>query len=294
MKRREFIKSAGVASAVVLAGGAATTSCCDKLKSLKSFGVIPGNTGGEWMKENPKEGLELIAKLGYTELEGGDFGLLDLGMSLDDAKKYLKELGLKPLFGGTSMYQVAKDREAFKKGIDDAKAWGKKYFVCYYPFLDSEQRVSLDQWKQIAEWCNEAGKICKEEGLTFLYHNHDYEFWITEGMIPYDIVLQYTDPEYVSMEMDLYWVTKGDSCPITYMKKYPGRFPALHVKDMDYTDERDFAHVGSGRINFPEIFSYSKIAGVKHYIVEHDRPKDGKECLTASGNYLRNLRYREC
>jgi sugar phosphate isomerase/epimerase len=290
MKRRDFIKSAGALSTVMLAGnGLAATTGGGKLKSLKSYGIITGNTGGDWLKENPKEGLKLIADKGYTELEfGGDFGL-----GFDYAKKYIKDLGLKPLFGGSSMYGIAIDKEAFKTSIAETKSWGKKYFVCYYPFLDGTQVVPLDQWKQIAEWCNEAGKVCKEEGLTFLYHNHNYEFHITDGVIPYDLVLQHTDPEYVNMEMDLYWVAKGDACPITYMKKYPGRFPALHVKDMDYTDERGFADVGSGRLDFPEIFSYSKIAGVKHYIVEHDRPKNGKDSITASGNYLRNLKYRE-
>lgn len=288
MERREFIKSAGALSAMLLAGkGLAANTGYGKLHSLKSFGIITGNTGGEWLKQNPKEGLKLIADLGYTELEfGGDFG-----MGIDTAKKYLKELGLKPLLGGTSMYQIAKDKEAFKKSIKEAQNWGMKYFVCYYPFLDSKKIVPLSQWKQICEWCNEAGKICKEEGLEFLYHNHNYEFHITEGVIPYDIVLQNTDPEYVNMEIDLYWVVKGDACPTTYLKKYPGRFPVFHVKDMDYTPERGFADVGKGRLDFPEIFSYSKIAGTKHYIVENDQPKDAKECVISSGNYLRNMKF---
>ena len=290
MKRRDFLQKAGALSALlVLEREASAFPANRKLRSLKSYGIITGNTGGKWLEANPKEGLKLIADMGYTELEfGGDFGL-----GFDYAKKYIKELGLKPLFGGSSMYQIAKDKEAFKKSIANTKSWGKKYFVCYYPFLDGTQVVPLDQWKQIAEWCNEAGKVCKEEGLSFLYHNHDYEFRVTEGVIPFDIVLQYTDPEYVNVQMDLYWVTKGNACPITYMKKYPGRFPALHVKDMDHTDERGFADVGSGRIDFPEIFSYGRIAGVKHYIVENDAPKNGKDSITASGRYLKNLKYRE-
>ena len=290
MERRNFIKSAGALSALMLTGkGVASTTGCGKMKSLKSFGLITGNTGGEWLKENPKEGLKLIADLGYKELEfGGDFGL-----GLDYAKKYIKDLGLKPLCGGSAMYQIAIDKDAFKAGIKEAKEWGKKYFVCYYPFLDGTQVVPIDQWKQITDWCNEAGRVCREEGLQFLYHNHDYEFKITEGIIPFDVVLQNTDPQYVNIEMDLYWVTKGDANPITYMKKYPGRFPVLHVKDMDYTPERSFADVGSGKIDFPGIFGYSKIAGVKHYLVEHDKPANGKESVTASGNYLRNLKYWE-
>ena len=271
MKRKDCIESADIS-----------------LKALKSFGLNTG-TGGEWLKANPKEALKFIADLGYSELEfGGDFGL-----GFDCAKKYIDDLGLKPLCHGAAMYNIAIDTATFRESIKEAQRWRKNYFICYYPFLDSAKTVPLDQWKQICDWCNEAGRVCKEEGLEFLYHNHDYEFQLTEDVTPFDIVLQNTDPQCVNMEMDLYWVVKGGACPISYMEKYPGRFPVLHVKDIDDTPERDFADVGNGTLDFPEIFSYSKIAGTKHYMVEHDKPKSGKDSITASGNYLRNLKYRE-
>jgi Sugar phosphate isomerases/epimerases len=258
-------------------------------KHLESFGVITGNTGGKWLKDNPKEGLKLIAELGYKELEfGGDFGL-----GFDFAKKHIADLGLLPLCHGASMHGIAIDKEAFKRAIEEAQKWEKKYFVCYYPFPDGVPATTLDQWKQIAGWCNEAGRACKEAGLEFLYHNHDFEFHPVEAATPFDFILQNTDPDIVNMEMDVYWTSKGGASPIFYMENYPGRFPALHVKDMDATPKKGFADAGSGIINFPEIFSRGKIAGTKHFIVEHDNPANGKASLAASANYLRALKYKE-
>jgi sugar phosphate isomerase/epimerase len=53
--------------------------------------------------------------------------------------------------------------------------------------------------------------------------------------------------------------------------------------------DRDFACVGSGCIDFPEIFKLNAIAGAKHFIVEHDHPENPKECIESSANYLLNI-----
>lgn len=286
MERRTFIKNM-LLLAVANQFIANPLYAASKFQKLKCFGIITGNTGGKWLEGNPIEALKFISDCGYKELEfEGDFGL-----GQDRAKKYIKDLGLIPLIGGAAMYGITQDTQAFAKSIKDSLDWGKKYFACYYPFLDGNQKVPIEEWKRICDRLNKAGKICKENGLKLLYHNHFYEFQLTEGSIPYDIVLQYTDPDLISMEMDLYWVAKASRNPIDFMKKYPNRFEVLHVKDMDYTLEKGFAYVGQGQMNFENIFSYSQIAGVKHYIVECDEPKNNKDCIHDSAVYLRNMKY---
>ena len=91
------------------------------------------------------------------------------------------------------------------------------------------------------------------------------------------------------MEIDLYWIHKGNDEPIHYFEKYPGRFPLAHVKDMDDTPERSFACVGDGIIDFPSIFAKADLAGFKHLIVEHDRPENGMECARTSWEYLQSI-----
>ncbi|MDR2499007.1 MAG: sugar phosphate isomerase/epimerase, partial [Tannerellaceae bacterium] len=124
-----------------------------------------------------------------------------------------------------------------------------------------------------------------------IYHNHDIEFKSTEGQLPFDVLLPALDPEYVNIELDLYWIAKGNSSAEEYIQKYPGRYPVFHVKDMDRTTDRSFACVGDGIINFPSIFKLNSVAGVKHFIVEHDRPANPEDCVKRSAEYLKNLRF---
>ncbi|MDR2496336.1 MAG: sugar phosphate isomerase/epimerase [Tannerellaceae bacterium] len=252
--------------------------------SLPSFGIITGNTGGEWLKANPRAALRKIAEWGYRELEfGGSFD-----MEPAELRAFLAELGLNPLIGSTGMAALI-GGDQLGKDIALCQALGKKYIACYWPWTDDGKNKSLDDWKRVADNLNRGGEICKREGLSLIYHNHDIEFKLTEGQLPFDVLLPALDPEYVNIELDLYWIAKGNSSAEDYIRKYPGRYPVFHVKDMDKTAERSFACVGDGIINFPSIFKLNSVAGVKHFIVEHDRPADPEDCVRRSAEYLKTL-----
>ena len=254
---------------------------------LPRFGLITGNTGGKWLEENPRKALRTIARLGYKELEfGGSIG----DMKPAELNKFLKDCGLKALAGATSM-QAMHDKKQLLRDIDTCKELGQEYIVCYWPWLDGGENKTLEDWKLVAENLNRGGKICREEGLKLLYHNHDIEFRVTEGQLPFDTLVPALDPQLVNVELDLYWVRKGDQHPETCIKKYPGRFPIFHVKDMDNTAARDFAYVGEGCIDFASIFKLNKIAGAKHFIVEHDKPADPELCIRTAAAYLSGIRF---
>jgi sugar phosphate isomerase/epimerase len=128
--------------------------------------------------------------------------------------------------------------------------------------------------------------------VQFAYHNHDFEFAPLEGKVPYDLLLERTDPRAVKLEMDLYWTVKGGASPVEYFERHPGRFHLLHVKDMDATPRRFFADVGRGTIDFKSIFARSRKAGVRHYFVENDEPAGSPfDSLRASFDYLRRLEF---
>ena len=109
---------------------------------------------------------------------------------------------------------------------------------------------------------------CKQAGMRFAYHNHDFEFMPLEGEVPYDIILRQTDPETVFLELDLYWASKAGQDPVTLFENNPGRFPLWHVKDM--AADGSIADVGDGVIDFPRIFSVADQAGLEHAFIEHD------------------------
>ncbi len=80
--------------------------------------------------------------------------------------------------------------------------------------------------------------------------------------------------------MDLYWTAKAGKNPLDFFAAHPGRFPLVHVKDMK--GDVSMTEVGSGTIRFARIFAKAKQAGIKHYYVEHDQPKDAFASITTS------------
>ncbi len=110
-----------------------------------------------------------------------------------------------------------------------------------------------------------------------------------DGVIPYDFILEETDPELVKMELDLYWIAYADRDPLEYFRRYPGRFPLCHVKDMG--EDRSITDVGKGQIDFIRIFTESETAGLKHYIVEHDNPEDPFASIQTSIAHLKSLNF---
>ena len=103
-----------------------------------------------------------------------------------------------------------------------------------------------------------------------------------------DTILGQTDPELVIWEMDVYWVKFGHEDPIQWIKKYPGRIKAFHVKDMANTAGHETIEVGDGTIDFANIFSHSKEAGVKYFIVELEHYRTNS--LDGVEKSLRNLK----
>jgi len=101
------------------------------------------------------------------------------------------------------------------------------------------------------------------------------------------VLLQNTDPDVVKIEMDLYWIRKGGKDPLDYFRRWPGRFPMVHVKDM--TADGQMADVGAGAIDWRAIFAHRREAGIRYYFVEHDEPADPIASICASFTYLNHL-----
>jgi sugar phosphate isomerase/epimerase len=181
-------------------------------------------------------------------------------------------------------------RSDLQQTIDAANTIGHQYAVCAY--LLPEERKTLDDYRRLVELFNDAGERLKKAGLQFCYHNHDFEFTPIEDKIPFDLILAGTDPKTVKMELDLYWITKAGQSALKYFSAHPGRFPLVHVKDMDATPKHFFTEVGRGTINFKEILADSDKAGIKHYFVEQDEtPGSPFASIKMSIDYLKQLEF---
>lgn len=167
--------------------------------------------------------------------------------------------------------------------LDDFATLGVKYLVC--PSARGESRKSLDGYKKAADELNAIGKKAKERGIIFGYHNHDFEFTKIEGQTPYDILLKNTDPGLVFFQVDIGWMIKSGNSPVEYFKQNPGRFPLWHVRDIDANGVS--VPVGTGKVDFKEIFAHKKQAGLTCGIVETQLSQtEGMQIIERSFQYL--------
>ncbi len=236
--------------------------------------------------------IEKVAAIGYKEVEtygysvkGGFWGL--------DAKSFsalLKQNGLKSPSGHYDFhgYLAGKSSDELKSCIEAANALGSDYVTI--PWLDSSVRKTADDYKKISNRLNEAGNLCKAAGLKLGYHNHDFEFMKFNGTTGYEIMLTETDKNLVDFEMDLYWVARSGIDPLALFKAHPKRFTMWHIKDMDKKNNAVNTEIGQGAVNFKPIFAEAKLAGVKHYFVEHEfnyKPNEMGSIKT-SFDYVKN------
>jgi sugar phosphate isomerase/epimerase len=285
MNRRDFVRNS-LLSATVIGLSPALLSSCSSIDPLHEFGIITGVVR-EMIKEDPRGTLIKLSEMGYKYLEfGGTFG-----MEVKELKALLNELDMVSLAGGASITNFEGD--GLKKAIDAQLEMEKKYLVCYWPWIGNEDNITKDYMKIVVEKLNMMGEVCNQNGLRFAYHNHDHEFRSMDDQKIYDFILNNTQADLVTMELDLYWCVVGGSDPKEYIKNYPGRYELLHVKDAyDIKDRESFACIGSGVIDFEPIFQLREIGGFKHLIVERDRGEmPEEECARSSIEYLNTLKF---
>jgi len=286
--RRSFLKTTTVLSAGLMVAPS-------KFNLKQSLIGLQLYTVRNAMEKDPKGSLARVAQIGYTSVEGATYTGSEkfYGMSPKEFAQVLKQNGL---VMPSSHYRLGEEKMNGKaqagtmlndwgKAVDDAAEVGLKYMVCAY--LSDAERGDLDQYKKVADELNVAGERCKKAGIQLCYHNHNFEFVKQGDQYPYDILMS-ADKDLVKMEMDIYWVKKAGQDPIALFKKYPGRFPLWHVKDMDNTPEHSFSEVGNGIIDFKEIFEHKNVAGMKYFFVEQDRTSgDPFVSITQSFNYIK-------
>lgn len=282
--RREFVR---VVAALGTGGLLAATRGADRppgrvTAKLGRIGIQLYTVRRELTKD--VEGtLARLAEIGFKEVEFA-------GYPEGTAQSLRAMLDRHGLSAPSSHVGLGSLRRDWARTLDQAAMVGQKFVVV--AFVPSDQRRTLDDWKRLAALFNKAGEESRARGLQFGYHNHDFEFTPVEGRIPYDMLLAEADPKLVKLELDLYWITKAGHDALAYFTKWPGRFPLLHVKDMEATPRKFFAPVGKGVIDFARIFKQSTLAGVKHYFYEQDEVSGAPFADAATSfAYLRALTF---
>ena len=236
-----------------------------------------------------------IAGAGYRQVElYGYNNRKYFGHSIKEMSDLLKQHNLKTPSGHYGLNDMLLGAEynweSWKYLLEDANILGHKYVVI--PWLDDKHRTA-DDFKRVAERLNKGGELSKAAGLITGYHNHNFEFEMNDGISHYEYLLTHTDPALVKFEMDLYWVKYAEQNPGDWFKKYPGRFPLWHVKDMEAKTEGkpkgQTCEAGKGIIDWPSIFVDQKLAGLDYAYVEQEQyTRPVFDCIKISADYMKN------
>ncbi len=287
--RREFLKisAAGAMGALLLSQFSCRNKGGGKVASAdpRSFGIgLQLYTIRDAMDADVAGSLQRVSDMGYKYLElAGYADGTFYGYEPGEFRKMVEDLGMEILSSHTQVEARGITLENAKKMAEDHARLGVQY--CVQPWVVEEARTTLDSYRKMAADWNQVGAIMKENGIRFGYHNHNFEFATVEGQIPYfDVFMADLDPALVTMELDMFWVTKAGRNPVDIIQRYPGRFELFHLKDMFTREEpffttdgvTDFAPVGAGLIDFRAILAVKELAGMKYMIVEQDSTLDGK------------------
>jgi sugar phosphate isomerase/epimerase len=225
-------------------------------------------------REIPKDvpgSLSLISSWGIREIEGGG----TYNMTIDEFNALCKKNKLKMVSIGADFNELAKDPAAVAA---KAKQFGATYVMCaWIPHQGTD--FTLADTENAIEVFNKAGKVLAEAGITFTYHPHGYEFRPHEGGTLFDLMAKKMNPKYANFEMDVFWVKHPGQDPVALLKKYPNRFPLMHLKDRRHgtegnqfgtADDETNVVLGSGDVGIAEIMKVARKYGVKHFFIEDE------------------------
>jgi sugar phosphate isomerase/epimerase len=234
--------------------------------------------------------LQQIRAMGNREIEGGG----SYGMPMAEYKTMLDKIGFDMVSIGADFNQLQKDLPAV---IREAKAFGARYVVCFWiPHKGDD--FTIEDARKAVEVFNAAGKTLKENGLSFCYHPHGYEFRAYEKGTLFDFLAASLNPAWVNFEMDVFWIKHPGQDPVALLRKYPGRFPLMHLKDRargtpgnqnGHADVETNVVLGTGDVGIEAIMKEAKIAGVKHFFIE-DESSRSMEQVPKSIAFLKSLK----
>ena len=180
--------------------------------------------------------------------------------------------------------------------IEQILADNKTLGIQFFGSGGTPQYTTEAEWIAYAEYLNELGAVARQQGQTLMVHNHNWEFQTVFGdQTAFDILMQYTEPENVVFQLDLYWATNGGGLdnPVEVLERYGNRIQLFHVKDMaagPFPGRIEI--VGEGIIDFPEIFAATQ-GPVRYYVVEHD-PRFGDPTFDPFEAAEKGFAYLDC
>jgi len=234
------------------------------------------------MHADPMATLKQVAGIGYKNVEHAGYGDRKFyGYGAAEFKKILADLGMKMPSGHTVLRKEHWDEskkdftDQWKETVEDAAIVGQMFVIS--PSLEPSLRKNFDDMRRYMDVFNQCGELCKKSGMRFGYHNHDFEFSEQLNGVPlYDLILKHTDPQLVIQQLDIGNMYNGGAKALDIMKKFPGRFQSMHVKDEIPSTKNDGEKyestiLGTGIVPVKEVIDLGrKSGGTTLYIIEQE------------------------
>jgi sugar phosphate isomerase/epimerase len=281
LPRRSFLGLLAASASVAVSQARTLSAVGVQLYTLRN--VLP---------QNPLEVLREVERIGYREVE----------LTADDLERVyaaVKQTSLKPVSIHLTTALFTREQEKLPAALADAKRKGLEFAVC--PYIAPEDRGGAAVMRKLGETLNKAGAICRDSGLRLCYHNHAFEFEPSGNGTLLDVLMNTVDPKLVSLELDIMWSRVAGVDPVTVLRKYAGRIPLMHLKNVAKGTEQRynetvpktaFREVGDGMIDIPAVLAAATQTGVEHFFVEQDQtPGDPLASLRASYRYVAGLNF---
>ena len=239
------------------------------------------------MKVDPIKYHQLISTWGIAALEGGG----GYGMSDTEYKKLLTDNNLRVVGVGADYNKLKTDPASI---LSEAKKYGAKFATCYW-IPHAEGPISLDEMKTATALFNQVGEQFAKEGITLTYHPHGYEFGNVGSGTPMDYMLE--NAKHFKFNMDVFWVKMGGGDPLAIMKKYPGQFPQLHLKDRKKGtpgspdgrgDVETNVVLGTGDIDIAGLIREAKKQGTQFLVIEDESSRSVQQ-IPQSVAYIKSI-----
>ncbi|MFR1517582.1 MAG: sugar phosphate isomerase/epimerase family protein [Clostridia bacterium] len=213
-------------------------------------------TAGEFSKT-----LHKLYDIGYRDVQ-----ISAINLPPDEIRKICDDAGMKVVITHSDPGRILNETAAV---IEEHRRLGCNYVGI--GALPAQYERNEEGIKRFTEDFNKAGRILKENGMSFHYHNHSFEMEKTNGKIWFDRMIEESDPEVFFFILDVYWIQHGGLSPVEYINKLGNRIKVLHYKDMAIREwKQKFASVGSGNLNWKEILSVSRQNHIPYAMVEQD------------------------
>ncbi len=225
----------------------------------------------EHFKTNVPETMAMASRMGFTDVE--------LSGTYNYPKEAFRELllsnNLKVISMSADFNQLEKNPEEV---VEEARSFGAKYVVCMWIPHEGDD-FTIEDTEHAIKVFNEAGRLMAKSGIMLCYHSHGFEFRKQGNGYLFDVMARKLNPAWVNFEMDVFWMKHAGQNPVALLKKYPGRFPLMHLKDRKIgtkgnvngrADVESNVTLGTGDVGIEKIMCASEKYGVKHYFIEDE------------------------